>query len=181
MIALPRRLGLYSEIFASVGAELGIDPYVLAGVCWRESAGGATLTPRGPAGRGDFELLEVPDVWGKRLHGHGHGLMQIDDRTWSAWLNSHDWTKPDVNIRKGGEILHSGLEAWHGLMPPALAQYNAGRARVAKACESLTAAGVSLASEEAIAILDSLTTGHDYVSWVLTHVAEWKRAAGLTS
>lgn len=43
--------------------------------------------------------------WGKFLdsnmtgdNGHGHGYMQIDDRTWGSWLDSNDWKDPYNNI-----------------------------------------------------------------------------------
>src|SRR4051812_46990770 len=38
--------------------------------------------------------------------GHGRGLMQIDDRSWGPWLNSHQGgMDPASNIMKGAEIL----------------------------------------------------------------------------
>lgn len=39
--------------------------------------------------------------------GHGHGIMQIDDRSYPDFCNSDDWKDPRKNILKGGEVLNS--------------------------------------------------------------------------
>jgi hypothetical protein len=64
---------------------------VIAGIIMRESAGGRMLTPPGPTGTGDG--------------GHGHGLMQIDDRSFAVFCNCSAWKDPAQNIEYGSVIL----------------------------------------------------------------------------
>jgi hypothetical protein len=40
-------------------------------------------------------------------NGHGYGLMQIDNRSFSAWVNSGAWKKAKACIDKGAEVLAS--------------------------------------------------------------------------
>jgi hypothetical protein len=45
------------------------------------------------------------DSRGLSDHGHGHGLIQIDDRSYGPWLASHNWRDQTVNMSKGVDIL----------------------------------------------------------------------------
>lgn len=74
-------------------SETGEDPVRFAALILRESGAGEFLTPKGPGGTGDG--------------GHGHGLCQIDDRTWGPWLRANDWQKPLVSFRQGCLILRN--------------------------------------------------------------------------
>lgn len=93
--------------------------------------------------------------------GHGHGLMQIDDRSHGAWLASHhNGMDPAENIDYGASILRDNLNAAHakGLkgdaaLKFAASAYNAGLG----GAERGLAAGNS----------DAYTTGHNYGSDVL--------------
>jgi len=64
---------------------------ILAGIIHRESAGGLTLKPPGPAGTGDG--------------GHGRGLCQIDDRYYPRFCAGEDWKDPFLNISLAKEII----------------------------------------------------------------------------
>jgi soluble lytic murein transglycosylase-like protein len=85
----------YSDIILAVARDTGIDPFLIYAIGEQESRWGDALSPPGPGGTGDS--------------GHGHGIMQIDDRSWGSWLASNDWTDPETNIRKGVEILKQAL------------------------------------------------------------------------
>lgn len=68
------------------------EPAVIAAIMSRESGCGLLLKPPGPGGKGD--------------RGHGHGLMQIDDRWHEDWIRDNPWDEPATNIGKGIMILH---------------------------------------------------------------------------
>lgn len=90
---LPSYAQPYAPIILRVSREEGVDPNLIFGLGDRETLWGTSryLDQPGPAGRGDG--------------GHGHGLMQIDDRSWAPWLASNDWTDPYTNVKKGVRIL----------------------------------------------------------------------------
>ena len=128
-LSLPSNAQPYSDVIKRVSSETGMDPFIIAAIGERESRWGNALHPRGPAGTGD--------------NGYGHGLMQIDSRTWSSWLSSHDWTDPYTNIRKGAEILSSNMDYFAGKglegdeqVQAALAAYNRGPGNVWAAIEA---------------------------------------------
>jgi hypothetical protein len=133
---------------------------VIAGIMMRESAGGKTLIPPGPTGKGDG--------------GHGHGLMQIDDRSFPAFCASDDWQDPEKNIAFGSMILQrkriylnmrcnllgnemeeSDLECW------TIAAYNCGEGRAFRAIREKKH-------------FDFFTAHHDYVAAVLGYADLYK-------
>ncbi len=83
----------YVDVFQRVGRELGVDPALIAALMEQESYYGSSkfLDQPGPAGRGDG--------------GHGHGLMQIDDRFHQAFLAKRNaagvplWQVPYENVK----------------------------------------------------------------------------------
>lgn len=89
-----------SDVILRVAREKGVSPLLIASILHNESAFGDALSPRGPGGTGDA--------------GHGHGLMQIDDRTWGDWLSQYDWTDPYTNVLKGVDIYLAGRKALSG-------------------------------------------------------------------
>jgi soluble lytic murein transglycosylase-like protein len=120
-LAIPSEAAPYAATILAVAEETGVDPFVIAAIGQRETVWGTSgyLDQPGPAGRGD--------------NGHGHGLMQIDDRTWASWLAANDWTDPYTNIRKGAEIMGQNLDYFAGkglagdeLIAAAAAGYNHG-------------------------------------------------------
>ena len=115
----------------------------------RESGAGLYLVPPGPAGTGDS--------------GHGRGLMQLDDRTWEAWLEENDWTDPATNILKGASILDTYLGQLGQNVAAAVAAYNCGPGRIARLLATMSDAGA--------AQFDRYTTGHNYTSDVLARMA----------
>jgi hypothetical protein len=89
--ALPEAGKRYFSDIVRVASETGLSPFLLAAIMDVESRFGTTLTPPGPAGKGDG--------------GHGHGLMQIDDRNHGAFLaqkmpdGTPKWANPYENIK----------------------------------------------------------------------------------
>lgn len=102
-----------------------IQPAIIVAIGSRASGWGTLLTPKGPHGTGD--------------HGHGRGLMQIDDRL-HEFARSGKWNLPGPNINYGAgilalyrrELLRMGLEG-DFLLRATLAAYNCGCANVRKA------------------------------------------------
>lgn len=97
--------------------------------------------------------------------GHGHGIMQIDDRSHRDFTSSPDWKIPRANILKGAEILAQGKrsltsDAGDETVSDELvyAAYNAG---VAGALKGLRETGDP----------SRFTTGHDYGKDVLARAA----------
>jgi soluble lytic murein transglycosylase-like protein len=96
--------------------------------------------------------------------GHGHGLMQIDNRSFGPWLASnHNGLDPATNIDKGCSLLRENLDAAaaHGLhgdqaLKFAASAYNAG----------LGGAEAGLRSGNS----DARTTGHNYGADVLNRM-----------
>jgi hypothetical protein len=117
--ALPVGVASYASELIQAGQRYGVDPWVLAGLMFRESLGGLALKPKGPAGTGDF----IPRKSGAYVkyadpatglppdgQGWGRGLMQIDYGVWNAWVTSNDWTDPQTNINKAAEIFKGSLD-----------------------------------------------------------------------
>lgn len=169
----PQRVRKYWPLFLKSGLAFDLDPFVVAGICDHESLCGLTLNPEGPAGKGD--------------NGHGHGLMQVDDRSHKAWLEQLGpdgvplWQDPEANILKGSSILAQARDFFRtspkvpGVtqldpLVMGIAAYNAGTRRVARAVELLT----QPAKEETL--LDAInwvTSGHSYVTDVQRRAAEF--------
>lgn len=89
--ALPEAGKRYFDVIQRVSQETGVSPVLLAAIMDVESAYGTLLSPPGPAGKGDG--------------GHGHGLMQIDDRTHGVFLREKlpngtpKWADPYENVK----------------------------------------------------------------------------------
>jgi hypothetical protein len=49
------------------------------------------------------------DSGGRGDSGHGHGIMQIDDRSHAAWIRKNDWQDPATNICRGTEIFKDNI------------------------------------------------------------------------
>jgi len=115
-----------------------------------------------------FAVMER-ESGGKNQYGdgnHGRGLMQIDDRTWGAWLAKHDGgMDPASNIMKGAEILRDCLNSFPHDLKAAIAAYNAGSGRVSQAVR---------AGHDP----DSVTTGHNYGADVLRRMKRFEGAGG---
>lgn len=81
----------YEYIVKKVAQQYNIPPSIMAGMGSRESHWGLALTPPGPNGTGD--------------HGHGRGLLQIDDRWHVPFVQSGRWADARENIIYGGAVL----------------------------------------------------------------------------
>jgi hypothetical protein len=87
------------------------------------------------------------DKDGKGDHGHGHGIMQIDDRSHAKWLALGLWKDPFENIVYGIGEIKANLRIFKGDMFKSLAAYNTGATNVKrslakdKSAEATTAHG----------------------------------------
>ena len=101
----------------------------------RETGGGIShlLSVPGPEGKGD------KDKEGKY---HGHGLMQIDDRSFPEFCASEDWKDPEKNILFAARVL--ARKMWYldknlgdRQLPIsyAISAYNCGEGKVKRAVE----------------------------------------------
>ncbi len=156
----------YGQIITEAAVKHRHRPEVMAGIIMRESEGGLSrlLDSPGPAGRGDR------DKDGRRLHGHG--LCQIDDRSFPEFCASPDWSDPVKNIEMGAWILYRkraflasrtlGRQFTdYDLEKAAIAAYNAGELRVLRAVEH----GYDV---------DSVTAHGDYASKVLRYAGIYR-------
>lgn len=143
--ALPASARALGPTVLHIAQTYALDPWLLAAVIQHESYWGRYLTAQGLG-----------------ADGHGHGLMQIDDRYWGPWLAANDWRDPAVNIAKGAEILKAALETFPGDERAGIARYNASEQRIRDAL----ARGVDPGS---------VTTHHHGISYV-DHVLRLKSA-----
>lgn len=116
---LPAVLQPYADLFINAGRAYSVDPFILAGICYRESNGGAVLRPPGPTGTGDF-TPRTGSKWQAYANpatgmpndgqgGWGRGLMQLDYGAENAWVVSHDWRDPQTSINRAAEIMAQRL------------------------------------------------------------------------
>lgn len=66
-------------------------------------------------------LGERESGWGKFLDanlcgdsGHGHGYLQIDDRSFGPWLAQHNWKEDYTNVTFGIELLKKNIAFFSG-------------------------------------------------------------------
>ena len=115
------RFHRYDPIIQDAARKRGIDPMVVKAVAWRESR---------------FQ----PDMKGRDGE---RGLMQITEAAAREWVRSEkiasfvpsDLFDPAVNVQAGSWLLARALRRYESKDNPlafALAEYNAGRSRVAK-------------------------------------------------
>jgi hypothetical protein len=133
----------YQQYIADVNAAArahNVDPAILLGVMARETRGRNII--------GD--------------HGHGHGLMQIDDRYHATWLAGHNnGMDPATNIDYGAQQLAANIARFPNNLEAAIAAYNAGPTAVNRAIR----AGHDV---------NSVTTGGDYATDVLNRAATFR-------
>ena len=152
----------YREAAETVSAETGVSVALIFGIGCRETLWGTSraLDKRGPAGRGD--------------RGHGHGLLQIDDRFHQKFIRSGKWSDPLENIRYAIEKVWIGYRDYLGsrhhfdgrlsLERATTAAYNSGPGRVNRAIR----AGRDV---------DAYTTGRNYARDVFSWAGEYQLAA----
>ncbi len=156
---LPMRAQRYWPLFYKSGTRHSIEPLLLAAICDAESECGESkrLDKKGPAGRADG--------------GHGHGLMQIDDRSHKAFIQEVTpdgiplWALPEENIDyAAGKVLSPALGAFSNDWPAAIGAYNAGVWAVHKAL--LQIRGPTFPTARLVAI-NAVTANGNYVTRVL--------------
>ncbi len=129
----------YGEIITEAAVKHRHRPEIVAGIVMRESQGGLSrlLDCPGPAGRGDRD---------KDGRYHGHGLCQIDDRSFPEFCAGPEWRDPVKNIEMGAWILYRkraflatktlGLKLTNDDLEKAtISAYNAGEGRVLRTVE----------------------------------------------
>jgi hypothetical protein len=97
-----------AEISAAAQAH-GLDPKFLAAVAAQETGGPGSNSGNNIVGDG----------------GHGHGLFQIDDRSW-AFAATPAAMDPAANANAAAGILQDDLARYGGNVPAALSAYNSG-------------------------------------------------------
>lgn len=161
-LLLPSYLSQWKELCIECGDRTGVDGALLLAILDRESAGGTTLRPPGPAGTGD--------------HGSGLGLMQIDRRYHQEFAErpmpdgSLAWQNPRENILYAARYLF-GLIARAKSEGVGVAAYNAGPQAI-KAAQALPPGTLE---GERVRIADGFTTGSNYAGDVLARRAVYKR------
>ncbi len=159
---VPPRIERWRSVVEPLALLYRLDPLLVLALLDRESLGGDALTPKGPAGTGD--------------HGHGRGLMQIDDRAHKRFVGAVDdlgrplWQDPAFNVHYGCRLLRRNLDSLNGYVAGALASYNAGLGRVRSVLARLPADATDAQRQAAV---DSVTTGRDYATDVLRRHAEF--------
>jgi len=130
----------------AAASKYGFSPAIIAGIISRESRFGTLL-----------------DADGKGDNGHGHGLMQIDDRSHVAFILRGTWRNDADNINYGVAVLadfydylktHTNLQG-DDLRAAAIASFNCGPGNGIKALPNW----------------DARTTGKDYSADVLVRAA----------
>ncbi len=127
----------FGAIIAEAAAKQRHRPEVIAGIVMRETQGGLSplLDRPGPEGRGDRD---------KEGRYHGHGLCQIDDRSFPEFCSGPDWKDAAKNIAVAAWILGRkraflaartlGFKLTNDdLEKASIAAYNAGEGRVLQA------------------------------------------------
>lgn len=119
----------YLPFIEKAAAQANVPPSIICGVGSRETEWG--LSP----------ALDVPGPGGKGDHGHGRGLMQIDDRS-HEFARTGKWQDPEANILYAAKVLTQSANyiskkfpslKGEALLRATLAGYNCGPGNVAKA------------------------------------------------
>jgi hypothetical protein len=128
----------YGDFIENAAGLNKVRASVLAGIMMRETRGGLSslLSQPGPGGKGDKDKNGVY---------HGHGLMQIDDRSFPVFTSGLSWSNPDENIKFGADVLYRKIyfferRSEHLMLLPewnierlGIAAYNCGEGNVLKA------------------------------------------------
>jgi soluble lytic murein transglycosylase-like protein len=151
--ALPPLIGQWARKIAGEALACDVDPLVLTAIMAQESQG------------------KDPAVLG--FDGHGHGLMQIDDRAHPTFCEAR-WGKstirlvhlPVMNIAYAAMLHSENSRILKNDLWPTVAAFNAGPFTVKKALSRLRAGAVEA---ERFAAANSVTYKGEYV----THVRKY--------
>lgn len=144
--ALPREIAQWKRELAGAALATSMDPVLLSAIMAQESGG------------------KSPTVLG--FDRHGHGLMQVDDRSHKTFCLAL-WGRgpiklihrPTFNILYAAELLAENMRAFQGDLWAAVASYNAGPAEVRKA---LAKAGPAATHLERFAAVNAETYKKEY-------------------
>lgn len=156
------RYSRYDDMIVAAGKRYGVSPSLIKAVIWRESR---------------FQ----PDMLGSKGE---RGLMQITEGAASDWANAEkietfvpgDLLDPKTNIEAGTWYLANALRRWAGKddpIPFALAEYNAGRARV-KRWEKDSGLGGGFGADELRATMDFPAT-KAYIRSIIERFRDFER------
>lgn len=123
--SLPGVLQAWSASILAAAAAQRVSPWLLAGIIYRESAGGAELTPPNAGGTGDVHPRPAgrkyangytvgPSGMPEDGKGWGRGLAQIDWAVHYFWVIANDWTDPFTNLSYAGELLRGFYDFFAG-------------------------------------------------------------------
>ena len=99
---------------------------------------------------------------GKGDSNHGHGIMQIDDRSHGKWLKLGLWKDPYENVAYGLGEINGNMRIFGGDLFKSLAAYNCGAGNVKKALKNKRSA-------------EAYTAHHNYASDVLGRAKKLKK------
>ena len=175
----------YGAVIAEAAARYRHREEVMAGICMRETEGGLSklLDKPGPEGRGDCEVKTLPDGSKVKVY-HGHGLFQIDDRSFPKFCASEKWKDPLENALAAAECLAGKRQTIARLAPKkglevpdleraAIAGYNCGEGNVLKVLAEMKADPLACGPD----YIDHNTTGRDYSRDVLRYARMYKELA----
>lgn len=160
-MSLPAYVQPYWEAIQEVAHLNNFDPYLIAAIGDRETNWGTNplCKPKGPSCLGDM--------------GHGHGLMQIDDRSFPDFCaDPCTWANPRKNINKGCAVLRFALSLLKEkglpddlLLQAAVAAYNCGAGNAHRAYKK----GLQI---------DFYTAGGNYSADVFKRMERFKECDG---
>lgn len=102
---LPEPFDEWADHIYNAADKYRLDASLIASLIWCESAG--------------------KNIIGK--NGHGHGLMQIDDRRYKEWLKANEGgLNPASNIDFGVSILRKNIDYFRGKLSAGIAAYDCG-------------------------------------------------------
>lgn len=102
-VAMPEPFDEWADMIYDAAELYNLSPALIAGIIWCESSG--------------------KNVIGK--DGHGHGLMQIDDRKHKLWLAANaNGLDPASNIVFGASLLRKNIDYFGGKLAAGVAAYD---------------------------------------------------------
>jgi hypothetical protein len=159
----------YGDFIVKAAGLWRVRASVVAGIMMRETQGGLSplLSIPGPGGKGDKDKNGIY---------HGHGLMQIDNRSFPAFCQGFSWSSPEANINFGTEVFYRKTRFFarrldHLQLLPnwnaerlGIASYNAGEGNILRAVNK----GVDP---------DLFTARHNYSAKVLEYASLYEGLA----
>lgn len=123
--SLPGVLQAWSASILAAAAKQRVSPWLLAGIIYRESAGGAELTPPNATGTGDFHPRPAgrkyangytvgPSGMPEDGKGWGRGLAQIDYAVHYFWAIANPWEDAFTSLSYAGELLRGFYDFFAG-------------------------------------------------------------------